>query len=272
MSLQETLHDLLCGLYYIGREMPQCLVYLSEVAQPNLPNDRRIPIVSKMFEEIPRMLQELSASQLQEIVNHPPNDAVSLRLLLDIREVSLLLQRISILQLLHLTNNVLPPGPIQTQVEFLGRLKGVFDGWDRAKLELYHNELAETPLYLESEKLFTLEPDVPWELIHLLIELLKLPIEQLYSFHDWITVLSHPQLVILAKILQLDSAIILDIQRRLVPNIQLEIAMSSLVVTPSEMAPPSPLPTSPAPTPIIQSLVSLPVRSRVEKIRLQSPF
>eukprot|EP01102_Stenamoeba_stenopodia_P001918 TRINITY_DN11733_c0_g1_i1.p1 TRINITY_DN11733_c0_g1~~TRINITY_DN11733_c0_g1_i1.p1 ORF type:complete len:485 (+),score=80.75 TRINITY_DN11733_c0_g1_i1:126-1580(+) len=241
-SLQKQLHELLCGLYYIGREMPEYLVYLSEVAQPNLPSERRIPIIGKMFEEIPKILEE-SPNELEELVLNLSPDAVSFRLLIDLKEISDLLRKMSYLQLLHLTNNMLPPGPLSVQVEFISKLVRVFQGWTRASLQQSHTELAQTPLHLESEKVLSLEPQLPWELLHLIIELLKLPLDELLSLYDWIIFLTPQQMQILAKLLPIDTIYLFEIRKRLIgssASTPLENSLEKLSVNPVDVTPSTP--------------------------------
>jgi hypothetical protein len=60
-----------------------------------------------------------------------------------------------------------------------------------------------------------MEPSIPWELLHLVIELLKLPIEELYNLHTWITQITHRKLDYLIQLLQMDPAALLEIKQRL---------------------------------------------------------
>lgn len=70
-------------------------------------------------------------------------------------------------------------------------------------------------MHMERQQLLELEPSVPWELLHFLVEILKLPIGELLSFHRWMARLSKRQLLLLISILRLEPAAVLEIKTRL---------------------------------------------------------
>lgn len=252
--LQQQLYDLLCCLHQLGRDLPQILIHLAEMVQPELSQGRLVPVLGKMFEEIPLLLQQ-SPLQFQKMTTEPPPDLVTLRLLLDLHELQQILQQISYLQLLHLTNNIIPPGPHTMQLEFLQRAQEIFQSWSRDTLAHYHQDLSETPLHLERQRLLQLEPQVPWELLHFLIELLKLPIEELYSFREWISILPKKQLMLIVQLLQMEPSAILEIKRRMdfsMARAEDETPTgtewpSDAIVTPSSMSPAAIQPSSAPP-------------------------
>ncbi len=122
-TLNQQLHNLLLKLHTLGQELPQILIYLAQVAQPKLPHNLIIPFLGQMFEKLPPFLSKIEPSQLADIIKDPPPDSIPLRLLVDLSVIQQLLQQISILQLLHLTNNTLPPGTLESQEGFLRKVK-----------------------------------------------------------------------------------------------------------------------------------------------------
>jgi hypothetical protein len=94
--MQEELYELLCCLHQLGRDFPQLLIHLTEIVYPSLPQERRIPVLGKMFEDIPLLLED--EHKLEKLCTDPPSDFVTLRLLLSFRDLSRLVQQISYLQ------------------------------------------------------------------------------------------------------------------------------------------------------------------------------
>ena len=64
-------------------------------------------------------------------LQEPPANAVHLRMLLSLYDLASLLAAMSPIQLLHLTNNKIPPGPLDQQRAFLLRLQQVFQARDK---------------------------------------------------------------------------------------------------------------------------------------------
>lgn len=211
--LQQQLFDLLSSLHQLGREMPQVLIFLSELAHPQLSPERRIPALGKMFEEVPLILQ--NPTTLQKYVIEPPQDLVTLRLLLDMQEIFQILQQMTDLQMIHLTNNIIPPGPPLQQLDFLQKAQEYFQSWTQDTLLNRHNVLSDTPLHMERQQLLELEPRIPWELLHFLIELLKLPMGELYSFQQWFSKLPTKPLFMLLHLLQMEPSELLEIKRKM---------------------------------------------------------
>lgn len=119
MTLNQQLHNFLLKLHGLGQELPQVLIYLTQVAQPKLPQNLIIPCLGQMFEKIPPFLSKVEPQKLAELIKDPPAETVPLRILVDLSNIQQLLQQISVLQLLHLTNNTIPPGTIEAQEDFL---------------------------------------------------------------------------------------------------------------------------------------------------------
>lgn len=212
-ELKEIYEYLKC-LHRIGIDMPLILIQLAEILKPDLHPDKTIPTLKKMFEEIPKFLEKGNGwVQLQTIENETKSEPI--RLLLEFREFQQLFQSIGYLQILHLSNNVLPPGPPLMQLEFLQKVQEQFQSWSPETLQNHHHVLSDTPLHMERQALLQLEPQISWELLHYLIEILKLPINELFHFQEWISRLSKPHLIILIHLLHLEPFILLELKTRI---------------------------------------------------------
>ncbi len=250
-TLNQQLHNLLLKLHQLGQDLPQILIYLTQVAQPKLPHNLIIPFLGQMFEKIPPFLSKIEPLKLQQLAKDPPADAVPLRILLDLMGIQQLLQQITVLQLLHLTNNTIPPGSQESQESFLKKVQEVFQSWSMDTLKRYHTILSETPLHLERQQLLQLEPQIPWEILHLLIELLKLPVDELYSLQAWLSKLSPQQMRILIQLLQIESSTLLEIKRRVASSSQFGLSASAVGIG-LQMS------TAAAPLPATQARAALP--------------
>jgi uncharacterized protein YceK len=210
-----SLSNLLAALKSLGQEVPQCLVSLTQIVQPTLPQEVRVPLLAQMFHEVPGMLQNLSPQSLLDYIIKPPHDAVTWRLLLELRTLQQILSGVSYLQLLHLTNNMIPPGSAQHQHAFLRHIQELFQTWSNAKLQEYNKRLTATPAHSERQVLLSLEPRIPVESIPLVLVMLKLPQDELLSFKQWIESLHHAHLIYLVNLLQMESQVLLEIKRRI---------------------------------------------------------
>jgi hypothetical protein len=146
-----------------------------------------------------------------------PQDAVTLRLLFNLESVAKLFQQMSYLQTLHLTNNLIAPGPLSQQEDFLLKAQEIFTLWPIDTLKNYHSEIGNTSLQFERKKLLELEPTIPWELLQMFVEIFKLPIEELLDFAQWFTRLSRERLLVLVQILSIEPFWVLELKRRFTP-------------------------------------------------------
>jgi hypothetical protein len=121
-TINQQLHGLLVKLHQLGQDHPQVLIYLTQIAQPKLPQNLIIPFLGQMFEKLPPFLSKIEPPKLQQLIKDPPADAVPLRILIDLLGIQQLLQQITVLQLLHLTNNTIPPGSQESQEAFLKKV------------------------------------------------------------------------------------------------------------------------------------------------------
>jgi hypothetical protein len=218
-DLKTQLQNLLANLLELGKELPQCLFSLTQIVQPQIPNEMRMQLINNMFTEVPSVLQSVSPHQLNQLIHQPRSDTVGFRLLLDICQVQQILQNLSYLQLLHLSNNLIPPGSPQQQLDFLVKIQEHFQSWSNQTLKQYHEALLGTPLHLERQRLLQFEPQIPTDCLHVLIDLLKLPLEELQHFKQWIDSLHRDQLIILVNLLQLEPAVLVEIKRRITTNV-----------------------------------------------------
>jgi len=97
------------------------------------------------------------------------------------------------------------------------QVQEVFQSWRFETTKRFHSILSDTPLHLERQQLLQLEPGLPWDILHLLIELLKLPEEELFSLQAWLSKLSPEHTRVLVQLLQIESSTLLEIKRRIGP-------------------------------------------------------
>eukprot|EP01120_Amphizonella_sp_Union-15-10_P003169 TRINITY_DN1354_c0_g1_i1.p1 TRINITY_DN1354_c0_g1~~TRINITY_DN1354_c0_g1_i1.p1 ORF type:complete len:612 (-),score=110.23 TRINITY_DN1354_c0_g1_i1:173-2008(-) len=214
LSTLQQLENLIRRLHDLGKELPGCLFSLTQVVQPQLPSELRVPLLGQIFSEVPQLVQK-NAAQIERFVDEPPEHEIAFRLLLDLRQVQRLLTSISYIQLLHLTNNMIPPGSPQQQLAFLLKIQEIFRSWSMETAINYHVTLSDTPLHLERQKLLQLEPQLAIETLHLVIELLKLPVDELRPFKEWLGGLGQNQLILLVNLLQMEPAVLIEIKRRI---------------------------------------------------------
>lgn len=210
-SVQE-LSDLLSCLYQLGRDVPDLLISLAKMVQPQLSDEKAVTALSKMFADLPTFLSQQHSQQIQ---NLPSPEFVTLRLLIQLQELQKLIHNISHLQLLHLTNNLIPPATLQTQAEFMEKVQQIFQSWTRETLLHYNEVLSSTPLHMERQQLLQLEPHIPWELLHFVLEMLKLPLDELCGFQEWLIKLPKSLVVILVQLLQLEPSSVLELKQRM---------------------------------------------------------
>lgn len=226
-SIENELNELLLFLQELGKNNPTFLIQIATIASQNwLPQEQVVPNLGKMFEEIPILLKEKTTQQIEILTNLNNNsldNIITLKLLLDLREIISLLQQISYLQLLQLTHNIIPPGSQNQQLQFLQKIQELFQSWTTEKILNYNQILINTPLCMERQQFLQLEPQVSWELIYFLIELLKLPSEELITFQEWISKLSKSHLILLIYLLQMDSSQLLELKEKIQNKITFQL-------------------------------------------------
>jgi hypothetical protein len=213
-SINEFL-ELVGALYQLGQEVPHYLLFLSELAEPTLSQDMRTPILGRLFEEVPNLLSNVTAMEFHKLIVNVPQDAVTLRMLVNLYKISTLFQQMSCLQILHLTNHLIPPGPLAMQAEILTTAQEHMRGWNNERMGMLHEEMGKVSLQLERKRLLELEPTLPWELLQFFMEVLKLPLHELSDFSFWFVPLPTEKVHVLVQILQLEPIIIMEFKRRL---------------------------------------------------------
>eukprot|EP01128_Nolandella_sp_AFSM9_P005029 TRINITY_DN2373_c0_g1_i1.p1 TRINITY_DN2373_c0_g1~~TRINITY_DN2373_c0_g1_i1.p1 ORF type:complete len:626 (-),score=118.45 TRINITY_DN2373_c0_g1_i1:8-1885(-) len=226
-SSKEGLEKLLQSLHSLGQEMPACLISLTQVVQPRLQSTYRIPILGKMFSEVPGFLNTVSVEQLQQVITNPPPDVLSLRMLLDLQQIQSILAHLTYMELVHLTKYLSTGMTPNEQLEHLTQLQTTLQGWSLTTIRQYHHILERTPLHLERSTLLKLEPAFPIAISHLTIQLLKLPFAELEEFKLWMEGLPRPQLILLVNLLQMEGNALFEIKQRIIPEDKKKKAPSS---------------------------------------------
>jgi len=109
-------------------------------------------------------------------------------------------------------NNSISP---KQQLDYLEKIQKVFQTWSLESIEEYSKEIVSTPFHLQKQRLLEFDPDVIPDVIHFVIEFLKLPFDEIQVFKSWIQNLNENNLIILVNLLQMDANILIDIKKRL---------------------------------------------------------
>jgi hypothetical protein len=144
---------------------------------------------------------------------------LTLRLFLDFGALQQTLQNLSTMQFLQLSNTVLPPGPTDVQLAHLVSLQAVLAEWGADGLAAAHSAVAAAPPLCEKSALLTCAQRTPIALLHLLVELLKLPLHDCERFRLWSQATSHKQLIYIVRLLANDPAVVLHVKHVLAPDV-----------------------------------------------------
>jgi hypothetical protein len=114
---------------------------------------------------------------------------------------------------------VLPPGPPDTQLAHLVSLQALLAEWASDGLAAAHAAVnaSQSPLF-DKAALLAVAPRTPLPLLHLLVELLKLPLADCERFRHWSQTTSHKQLVFTVRLLAHDPALVLHVKQTLAPD------------------------------------------------------
>jgi len=214
-NLKDEMNDLVKRLFALGKEVPFYLISLTQVVQPNIPDNMRVPLLGKLFSEVPSLIGDMNDSDVVQIIENPPLGAITFRLLLDLRQIQCLLKNISYDILLQLTLSLAPINSISPnqQLDYLEKIQKVFQTWSLESIEEYSKEIVSTPFHLQKQRLLEFDPDVIPDVIHFVIEFLKLPFDEIQVFKSWIQNLNENNLIILVNLLQMDANILIDIKK-----------------------------------------------------------
>eukprot|EP01125_Pyxidicula_operculata_P010544 TRINITY_DN3467_c0_g1_i2.p1 TRINITY_DN3467_c0_g1~~TRINITY_DN3467_c0_g1_i2.p1 ORF type:complete len:503 (+),score=95.23 TRINITY_DN3467_c0_g1_i2:40-1548(+) len=216
-NLKFDLTDLVSKLDLLGKEQPTWLYCLTQVVQPTIEDHYRVPLLQKLFEEVPNLLSSTPPTQIEELVQNPPIEAVAFRLLLDLRQIQSILQDITPKQLLIITAGFSASIPPQQLLSYLKKLQDLVFTWNMQKLCSLSDLVKGTRVNMERATIMQAEPNLSSDICGLVIKLLQLDLEtELKPFYSWIQNLSHPHLILLVNLLQLDSQILIELRGRLV--------------------------------------------------------
>eukprot|EP01133_Synstelium_polycarpum_P007878 gene7878-9248_t len=208
------LRELLQSLQNLSQESIQHLFFLCRALQPHVSEEHRFPLISKMFGDVPKLIDILSPANFQSYAQDASNHAF--KLFLDFKELSNLLGRVTYIQLFQLTNNLVPPGSPQFQFSVLMRIQMYFARCSGETLTLLNGSLDTSgqpgPAHLNNQKLLQVDPSIPIDILHFVAGMMALPLSELFAFHSWFISLSKKMLAVLLAILQLESATVLDLK------------------------------------------------------------
>ena len=191
--MKQQVLQILAGLESLAIQYTNMLQVLCLIAFPQV-QDKFYPIVKEMIDlkhSLPNASTQQIASFLQANI---PTSPIHVKLYLSLRELGVLLSLPTPLQLMHLSNNVIPPGPLEFQAGFLLKLQEIFQGWGREVVKDRHTVISSTPVHMETQQLLQLEPKLPWDILHVLVELLKMPLPHVEHMHEWFSQLQKPQI------------------------------------------------------------------------------
>jgi hypothetical protein len=122
-------------------------------------------------------------AMIREALERAPSDAVAFRVFWSVRQVVLLLNRMSNLQILHLGDEMIPPGSEEMQVSFLAAWQQELQHWSTERVRELHSVVHATPIHLERQRVSGVVQQA--QFVEITLSVLKLPLEQLVSFHVW---------------------------------------------------------------------------------------
>lgn len=120
---------------------------------------------------------------IREALERAPSDAVAFRVFWSVRQVVLLLNRMSNLQILHLSDSMIPPGSEEMQLSFMAAWQQELQHWSTERVRELHSVVHATPIHLERQRVSGILQQA--QFVGITLSILKLPLEQLVSFHMW---------------------------------------------------------------------------------------
>ncbi|KAH3767778.1 calcium-activated BK potassium channel [Pelomyxa schiedti] len=241
------LHALLVDL--IHRDVGLLLLLDSLAARHGLAqvlHRGRLDALSRMLEEAPALLRGMSSAQVTELAavysqkrqegveqdySSSSGQLLPLCVLLGFREVQLILFRITTVQLVHLTRNLLPCIEDTALLDCFAWVQDHVCAHPAQAVEQCHKALSQVPSHLQKVALAKCIPDVPQEISSFVLEVFRLPLYDTISFTCTLGSLSNHQLSLLIRIFQMDTCTIITIKRAIAPDPQdegLELPNSGL--------------------------------------------
>eukprot|EP01129_Flabellula_baltica_P008355 TRINITY_DN3308_c0_g1_i1.p1 TRINITY_DN3308_c0_g1~~TRINITY_DN3308_c0_g1_i1.p1 ORF type:complete len:580 (-),score=98.46 TRINITY_DN3308_c0_g1_i1:605-2344(-) len=201
----DKLNTSLTKLYKLGTDMPDKLVFLTQVVQPNIPDNYRIPILSQMFSEVPSFIGSIPHENLVSVFDNPPDDAVPFKLYVDLLKIQYLFFNLSP-SVLYLLSDLMPSSMApNARLSYLSQLQNTLTSLSKQKIYLIHKELNQTPIHLHKIKLTNALPELSPDVIHHILPFLKLELTELLGFNNWLSNAPGSHLVYIANLVQLGS-------------------------------------------------------------------
>eukprot|EP01124_Arcella_intermedia_P006795 TRINITY_DN14095_c0_g1_i1.p1 TRINITY_DN14095_c0_g1~~TRINITY_DN14095_c0_g1_i1.p1 ORF type:complete len:701 (-),score=105.90 TRINITY_DN14095_c0_g1_i1:119-2221(-) len=212
---QELVHFLL-NLQELGREYSKYLVSLTQVVQPTLQDNLRIPLLKQVFSEIPQVLSQAPPHQIQQYLLNPATTKShpALQLFFELFQLHIIFKNISPVQLIHLTDCI-PLGSSTTQqLQILKKVQERLQSWSLSDLHNFSSTLKQTPHYLIRNKMTELDPSIPAEIIHIIIKLLTSE-EPLTNFKQWLDSAPQYYLILMVNLFQIEQNVLVIIRTKI---------------------------------------------------------
>jgi hypothetical protein len=94
-----------------------------------------------------------------------------------------------------------PPDHNPHQFVFIRNLQEIFRGWNVEDLRAINTELRNAPLHMERQTLLRLAPLIPWDMLNFVVELMKMPMQELEDIQKWLSEMNSYQIDILTRLL-----------------------------------------------------------------------
>ena len=131
--------------------------------------------------------ERYNRAQIDRLLQNPPPSEICLRLLLQFKNISQILCKLSEKQIILFTDSMIPPGSLESQVSFMSKLADIFDKLAVQKLEEIKNNFINNHVNFHTTILIKFCKDVPKTHIFICSKILNLPKEDLFSFKSWIS-------------------------------------------------------------------------------------
>eukprot|EP01126_Amoeba_proteus_P019302 TRINITY_DN19939_c0_g1_i1.p1 TRINITY_DN19939_c0_g1~~TRINITY_DN19939_c0_g1_i1.p1 ORF type:complete len:452 (-),score=88.61 TRINITY_DN19939_c0_g1_i1:86-1441(-) len=213
-------------LSHLRQAVPSSLCKLTYVVQPNLSDKFRLSVLETIFTDIPILLDTVSSEQLVELSRDPPVEATAFRLLLELIQIQNVLENVSVSQLLAL-GNFLSPSAHQpdTQLWHLTRVQECLRTVSPQQLTQLRLDLEAIPPRQEQEFLSNIFPSLILPgpttgdgVIQVVSRVLRMDLQELVHFREWLLGLHHGHLVLFVNLLNVEVGFIIEIKKRLAPE------------------------------------------------------
>ena len=116
-------------------------------------------------------------------------------------QVILILDTITYTQLIQLCSYEPPPDHNPQSYLFIRNLHDMFRTWTVDDLRTMNAELRNVPLHMERQTLTRLSPLIPWDMLNFVVELMKLPMQELEDLQRWVGEMNSYQIDILTRLI-----------------------------------------------------------------------